>query len=272
MARKTIILLAGAGNHGPGAHEQVAGCKLLEQCLTQALPQVDVVLVKAAATAAEDKPDAELFARASAVFVYSSGGGNNPIRWHWDVLRPLCARGGGLGCMHYTIDIIPGKEGKQLIDWMGGYYEDGYSINPTWTASTTLHPTHPITRGVKPFTLEDEWYYNIRFPEPRTGWTSLMEAVPDDDARSGRTSWPHEPKEHVIKASGRSETLMWCLERPDGGRGFGFTGGHWHSLWAHDDFRTLLLNAIVWMAKEEVPVGGVRSRTPTQTELEALLS
>ena len=30
---------------------------------------------------------------------------------------------------------------------------------------------------------------------------------------------------------------MWTIERPDGGRGFGLTGGHTHANWANDDFR-----------------------------------
>ena len=42
--------------------------------------------------------------------------------------------------------------------------------------------------------------------------------------------------------------MMWVYERPDGGRGFGFTGGHFHANWANDDQRKLVLNAILWLA------------------------
>jgi type 1 glutamine amidotransferase len=52
---------------------------------------------------------------------------------------------------------------------------------------------------------------------------------------------------------------MWVLERPDGGRGFGFTGGHYHRNWNHPDFRKVVLNALVWIAKAEVPEGGIQS-------------
>ncbi|UCE46774.1 MAG: hypothetical protein JSW47_14315, partial [Phycisphaerales bacterium] len=58
-------------------------------------------------------------------------------------------------------------------------------------------------------------------------------------------------------------------DRPGGGRGFGFTGGNWHWSWASDDFRTLVLNALVWIAGVEVPTNGVPSKTPTVEELEA---
>jgi hypothetical protein len=52
---------------------------------------------------------------------------------------------------------------------------------------------------------------------------------------------------------------MWCIQRPDGGRGFGFTGAHFHRNWAQDDFRKLILNALLWIAKVEVPENGVPS-------------
>ena len=36
------------------------------------------------------------------------------------------------------------------------------------------------------------------------------------------------------------EVLAWAYERPDGGRGFGCTGGHFHKNWSNNDFRTLI--------------------------------
>src|SRR5207249_10508493 len=51
----------------------------------------------------------------------------------------------------------------------------------------------------------------------------------------------------------------WAVERADGGRGFGFTGGHFYANWWNPDFRRLILNAIVWTAKLDVPEEGVRS-------------
>ena len=56
-------------------------------------------------------------------------------------------------------------------------------------------------------------------------------------------------------------------ENPGGGRGFGCTGGHFHWNWAQDDFRKTVLNAIAWIAKEEVPENGVQSTRPTVDDL-----
>ena len=49
------------------------------------------------------------------------------------------------------------------------------------------------------------------------------------------------------------------MERPDGGRGFGFTGGHFHDNWANENYRRVVLNAILWVAKVDVPQDGVQS-------------
>ena len=46
---------------------------------------------------------------------------------------------------------------------------------------------------------------------------------------------------------------MWAVERPDGGRGVGFTGGHFHRNWRDDNFRKVVLNALLWICKVEVP-------------------
>jgi len=68
----------------------------------------------------------------------------------------------------------------------------------------------------------------------------------------------------------KPQVVAWAVERQDGGRGFGFTGGHFHKGWANDSQRTLVLNAIVWTAKAEVPAAGVASKF-TDEELAANL-
>jgi hypothetical protein len=73
----------------------------------------------------------------------------------------------------------------------------------------------------------------------------------------------------VRERMGMPEHVAWAYERPDGGRGFGFTGAHVHWNWEHDDFRKIVLNALAWIAKVDAPPNGVPSRTPTREELEA---
>ena len=58
--------------------------------------------------------------------------------------------------------------------------------------------------------------------------------------------------------------LAWVVERPDGGRGFGFTGGHFHKNWGDPNFRKLVLNAILWTAGLDVPAAGVESQVTSR--------
>ena len=71
---------------------------------------------------------------------------------------------------------------------------------------------------------------------------------------------PRGPYKHILEAKGRDEVLAWAVERPDGGRGFGFTGGHFHRNWGDPNFRKLVLNAILWTAGLDVPPSGDRQR------------
>lgn len=90
-------------------------------------------------------------------------------------------------------------------------------------------------------------------------FTPILVATPSDDDRDGPYVYPHGPYPHIVANSGRAEAMMWAIERPDGGRGFGFTGGHAHDNWGNDDFRKIILNSFLWLAKVPVPDNGVTS-------------
>ena len=57
----------------------------------------------------------------------------------------------------------------------------------------------------------------------------------------------------------KSNMLAGYLRGENGQRAFGVTGAHHHKSWDNDDFRTCVLNAIIWTAKMEVPKDGVKS-------------
>jgi hypothetical protein len=123
---------------------------------------------------------------------------------------------------------------------------------------------------VQPFQIKDEWYINIRFADDFNAdgkkttdgvtFTPILVAAPSDAVRNGPYVWPAGPYPHIQAAKGRNEAMMWAIERPDGGRGFGFTGGHFHDNWGNNNFRKTILNALVWVAKGDVPKNGIESR------------
>ena len=249
---KKIVMVAGTPSHGRGDHEFNAGTMLLKHCLDK-LPNIVTAAYYNGWPA-----DPTAFDNADSILLYMDGGSGHPViqRNRLTEIDQLMKRGVGLCCAHYAVEVPKEKGGPDLIKWIGGYYETGFSINPHWDATFTKLPKHPITSGVHPFTINDEWYYNIRFPEGQSGIEPLLVATPPDVGRRTEAAKAHP---------GRSEVVAWAIERPDGGRGFGFTGGHRHTNWGNDDFRKLVLNALLWTAKVDVPVdGAISSVTPEE--------
>lgn len=270
-ADRKLVMIAGPVSHPALQHEFRAGSMLLEKRL-QNFPGLKTVLVTngwpGKMVDGKKVDDNSVFEGADAVFIYSDGGANHLALQNdrLEVLRGLMSKGVSLGCAHYAVEVPPDKSGAEWKEWIGGHYEDKFSCNPIWEPGYTSLPTHPITRGVKPFQTKDEWYFNIRFREGKTGVTDILSAVPSDAVRDGPYVYPRGPYPHIQAAKGQAETMMWAVERRDGGRGFGFTGGHFHLNWQNDDQRRLLLNALVWLAKLEVPAGGVNSAPVTDEE------
>ena len=125
--------------------------------------------------------------RATLVFFMDGGGGHPMIQGdHLETIQKLMDKGVGLVCLHYAVEVPKGKPGDKFLDWIGGYYETGFSTNPHWTAEFKSFPEHPITRGVKPFAIRDEWYFNIRFRPEMKGVTPILVAKPDDADPRGR--------------------------------------------------------------------------------------
>ena len=150
--------------------------------------------------------------------------------------------------------------GPEFLDWIGGYFEMNWSVNPHWTAKFDKLPDHPITRGVKPFEINDEWYYHMRFrPEHAGRHPDSHHACPRPDTLSrpdGTHSGNPDVRRDVLEKK-EPQHVAWASENAGGGRGFGFTGGHDHWNWGDPNFRKLVLNAILWTAKIEVPKDGV---------------
>ena len=265
-------MIAGPVSHPPLMHEFKAGSMLLQKRL-ETVPGLKTVLITngwpTKMVDGKRVDDNSVFEGADAVFIYSDGGANHPgvQLGRLAVLGALAKKGVGIGMAHYAVEVLADKGGPEWKDWIGGHYENSFSCNPIWDADYKTFLTHPITRGVKPFTTKDEWYFNIRFRDGKTGVKDILVATPSDAVRDGPYVHPKGPYPHIQAAKGQAETMMWAVERSDGGRGFGFTGGHFHRNWQNDDQRRLILNALVWLAKLEVPAGGINSATVSETEV-----
>jgi type 1 glutamine amidotransferase len=272
--RRKLVLIAGRPSHPPMMHEHRAGNLLLAKRLRE-VPGLDVEChdmgwVRDEATLAD----------ADGVAIFADGGGGHPAIQgnRLKLFEGLMRRGAGFGCIHYAVEVPKDRGAREFRDWIGGCYEHEWSCNPMWTASYDSFPKHPVTRGLAPFAIHDEWYFNMRFRKgldaegPRTvdgiRFTPILVDRPSDATRNGPYVWPQGPYPHIQAAQGRKEALMWTVERPDGGRGFGFTGGHFHKNWQDDNFRKIVLNALLWIAKVDLPPHGIDSAPVSDEELQ----
>jgi type 1 glutamine amidotransferase len=264
-ADRRIVLIAGRPSHPPGMHEFRAGSMLLQKALGGVKGVTVEVYTNGWPTKTVDGAvvdDNAALDNADAVLIYSDGGNGNPAiqRDHMKVIDALASKGVGLGFAHYAVEVPAGVPGEAMHRWIGGYYETNFSVNPMWKPAFEAFPTHPVTRGVRPFGNLDEWYFNMRWtPDPaaKARLTPILTAKPNDEVRKGPYVSPPGPYPHIIADSGRTESMMWVYERPDGGRSFGFTGGHTHANWGDVNQRRIVLNALLWIAKVDIPARGV---------------
>ncbi|WP_442887498.1 ankyrin repeat domain-containing protein [Congregicoccus parvus] len=251
-ARKTtlrqILFVAGPASHAPGEHEFPAGVELLAKAL-------DAAGAGVRANAVVGWPDAATLERADAIVIYSDGLGDHVAAHAVSSLREYTRRGGGVAVLHFALEPEPGPLADWMLEHVGGRFEVDRSVNPIWTVREPTLADHPVTRGVKSFTMEDEWYFHLRFSERAV---PVLTAVPPSDAVGADGPRTGNASVRAAVEGREPQTLAWVREE-GAARAFGFTGGHFHRNWADENVRRLVLNAAVWITGLDVPAQGVES-------------
>jgi type 1 glutamine amidotransferase len=230
-----IVFVAGSNFYKPGEHEYIGGCAALMDLVKQT-PGVFPVL-------ALDWPkNPDTFKDARAIVFFTDGGDKHPIL-KGDRLKEIDAlaqAGVGLVMLHQGVD-VPKDRGAAMQTWVGAAFEKGPSQRAHWITEFTQFPAHPITRGVKPFKIDDGWLYKLRFVDAMQGVTPLLRTV--------------SPKATNAKLDDGA-IVSWAYERKDKGRAFAFTGAHLHASLAEEGYRRFLTNGILWSAHVEIPAAG----------------
>ncbi|MGI9496037.1 MAG: PVC-type heme-binding CxxCH protein [Mariniblastus sp.] len=260
-----IIFISGKPSHGKMKHEHRAGNMILAKALNDSGLNVDAQLVPHYGY----PKDPSILDDASTIVVFSTGHRGHALKSHLDEFDERMKKGVGVVMIHWATEAEKGEAGEKFLDWMGGFCDLNWSVNPHWKPNFTQFPNHPISNGVKPFSVDDEWYYHMRFRDNLEGVTPILSDLPPpetlrrpDGDRSGN------PTVRAAVANGEPQHVAWAYQRPDGGRGFGFTGAHNHESWQDDNFRRVVLNAILWTAKVEVPSAGCPSPTPDKIQIQ----
>ena len=259
-----VVFIAGKPSHGRMHHEHRAGNILLADALNKSGLNVEAVHVPHPGY----PKDTAILDGAATVVIFCTGHRGHVLNAHLDEFDRLMKSGTGVVMIHWATEAEKGKPGEKFLEWMGGFCDLNWSVNPHWKPNFTNLPVHPITNGVKEFSVNDEWYYHMRFVKDLKGVTPILSDLPPpetlrrpDGDRSGN------PTVRKAVASGERQHVAWAYQRPSGGRGFGFTGAHNHVSWQDDNFRKVVLNAILWTANVDVPKDGCPSERPNDKQI-----
>ncbi|HVC92792.1 MAG TPA: ThuA domain-containing protein [Pirellulales bacterium] len=233
--KRLLLLGQGPDGHPPATHEYLAGQRILSKCLEQS-SGLTAEIVRA------DEPwteGPELIAKADGAVLFVSEGAkwlqDDPRRL--DAFSRLAARGGGLAGLHWGIGTKEPAPIESYLKLFGGCH-GGPDRRFTVIEETLrpVEPRHPITTGIQPLRVRDEFYFRLKF-------------VPGDNQVRPLVTVPIE---------GRDEAVAWAWERPDGGRSFGFSGLHFHENWRHEFYRRLVVQGVLWSLKLPIPPEGAK--------------
>ena len=263
-AGKKIVFLSGPKDHGmPGRHEYEKDLRVLAGAL-ESSPNLKGV--KTEVYVGKAPTDLAVYADAAAIVIESSSDRDaretHPLfppepettrhtydQATLDFLKGVDARakaGMGVVVLHYANWAEHWVARRYYLDWTGGLWVQGVSRNPVdqWAmAPPPQGASHPILRGVKPWSYRDEVFCRFHLPVDLKR-TELLIGTP-------------------AKAPTGPQVASWAYEREGGGRGFVYGGVDFHdNLATVEDYRRFLLNGIAWAAGLEVPEGGVQSSVP----------
>ncbi|MBS1800413.1 MAG: ThuA domain-containing protein [Acidobacteria bacterium] len=262
----TIVLIGGAKQGYPRTeHDYPDGILAIER-LIKGSPQFQALnpVVKSFPTGFP--ADLSQIADADVVLMYFGmdyGGGerhvgrmghaldNEPRRV---AMERLMDKGAGLIALHQASTLPSQASIIPMADWLGGV-RFGMADRTTEIAQMQISGAdkNPIANGLKPFELLDEFYPTLTFSKTDKV-TPILSAKVHIQTQNNKPVFEEPPADHVI---------AWAAERPNGGRSFAFTGGHYLLTFDQPQIRDMLLNAILWTSKRDVPLAGATTNAPT---------
>jgi len=227
-AQTKVIFVGKEPDHPFGTHMYMHTGNMLSKCLaltngvetvvSQGWPKDASVLDGASTIVIYAKPAAEMLLDAP----------------HRDQVDALMKKGVGLVTIHWASSVR--KEnferiGPKWLSYMGGTWVSNVGLHTGKSPLKQLQPDHPICRGWKEYELHDEYYLNPTITDEAT---PLLQ----------------------VTAKGRPVVVGWAYERPGGGRSFATTLGHFYRNFRQEEFRRMIVNAILWSAQVEIPQSG----------------
>jgi len=244
-------LIGGPKIHGGiGQHDTTKGTVVLKELLDASPDARDVKIL---AYPNGWPSEASALEGASTIVFYFDGLESHPLFnvAHRVEFEKLMKSGVGVVAFHQASTVPANDQTIDLPRWLGG---GRYGMFDRTEETVLFKPAaHPISNGVGEFLLTDEFYPTIRFFEEGKKVTPILTGTLHPQFRDDKALVIDKAETHVV---------AWAFERDDGGRAFTFTGLHYLAGLDNPALRKLLLNAIFWTAKIEVPKDGVTTTAP----------
>ena len=225
---KTKVLFVGKQpDHPFGTHMYLHTSEMLAKCLALS-EDIETVVSDGWPT------DAKTLDGVSTVVIYTTPAAEFLLDApHRDQVAELMKQGVGIVTIHWASSVHQQnleRLGPTWMSYVGGTWVSNVGLHTGKSPLRQLQPEHPICRGWSSYELHDEYYLN-----PTVGKaTPLLQVMAND----------------------KSVVVGWSYERPGGGRAFCTTLGHFYRNFQREPFRRMIVNAILWTAKLEVPEEG----------------
>ncbi|MBM4005444.1 MAG: DUF1080 domain-containing protein [Planctomycetes bacterium] len=239
---RKLLLIGGPFDHHPvGSHEYMAGLRIISKCL-EGVEGLDIRIANSE-DAWNEGPD--MIDSSDGVLLFREQG----ARWlkqdpkRLAAFERLAKRGGGCAALHFGMGTVDAENIEPFVSIFGACHGGpDRKDNVFDTMLTIADRQHPVCRGIGPFAVRDEFYYQLKRVKRPASITPLLQAT----------------------LEGNAETIAWAWDRADGGRSFGFTGLHFHENWKLPEYRRLVAQGILWSLKLPIPENGVKVDVPDE--------
>ncbi|HVX10074.1 MAG TPA: ThuA domain-containing protein [Pirellulales bacterium] len=223
----SVLFIGKQPDHPYGSHMYLHAGRMLSECLR----------INGVKAVVSDGWPKEVPEGLKTIVVYTSPGAelllDSP---HRDEFVRLMQRGVGLVTIHWASSVQQDhfdRLGERWMSCLGGTWISNVGLSTDTSELKQLLPDHPICRGWTNYELHDEYYLN---PTISKDAQPLLQ----------------------VTTKGQDVIVGWAYERPDGGRAYGTTLGHFYSNFEREPFRRALVNAILWTGHREIPKTGAR--------------
>ena len=223
-----VLFIGKEPDHPWGTHMYLHASKVLARCV-ELSGNVETTVVS------RWPKDPNVLKDVDTIVVYSNPAAELLLGGpHRTEFKKLMDRGVGLVTIHWASTVRKENFDRLGPEWMkilGGTWISNVGLSTERSTLRRVAPQHPISRGWKTGPFRDEFYLH---PKLGPGATPVLE----------------------VTAKGEPLVVGWSYERTNGGRSFATTLGHFYDNFVRDDFRRILVNAILWTAHRKVPDAG----------------